>query len=161
MRGFTPAAVSSLREIPGIGINVVLGARTSCDKEVHRMRSSNVRIFKNPADISEIMTGCDIAVTGAGSMVYEIACLGIPAIVVAQADNQKLIADYLERHRLMKFAGDWDGFQNINQEAEKLLSDYGRRKTESERLTKAVNKQGAMAAAKAILEAANEHLGKN
>ena len=161
LRGFTPAAVNALRDMPGISLNVVLGTHTSCDREVGHMKSKNARVHKNPANISEIMASCDIALTGAGSMVYELACLGIPSIVVAQADNQKLIADYLERHMLMKYAGDWDRFQNIRQEAEKLLGDYARRKAESERLAKAVNKQGAMAAAKAILGVAHEHLGRN
>ena len=153
MRGFTPVAVNTLREIPGIGINVVLGARTSCDKDVYRMKNEYVRIYKNPENISKIMASCDIAITGAGSMVYELACLGIPTIIVVQADNQRLVANYLERHKLMKYAGDWDGFRNLRQETEKLLGDFDRRKTESKRLAETVNKQGAMAAAKAILEA--------
>ena len=155
LRGFTPVAVNALREIPGIHINIVLGERTTCDKEVYGMTSKYVRIFKNPAKISEIMASCDMAISGAGSMVYELACLGIPTIVVAQARNQQLIANYLERYKLMKYAGDWDSFLNLRQETEKLLNDFGRRKTEGKRLAETVNIRGAIAAAKAILEAAS------
>ena len=48
----------------------------------------NIEIIKNTRKISDYMLNSDIIFTSAGRTVYEIACLGIPTIVIAQNDRE-------------------------------------------------------------------------
>ena len=158
IRDFTPVAIRELMNVCDCRIHAVLGAHTSCDNETLGLICDTVRVYKNPDRITDIMASCDIAVTGAGSMVYELACFGLPSILVTQADNQELIAEHLDRKGLMKHAGSWkDSCGSLVHEAELLLKDHQRRKRESTHLSQAVNKHGAMAAAKKILETAIDY----
>ena len=45
------------------------------------------------SDLSRIMRAADVAIVAAGSVCWELAYLGIPAIVMVVADNQEPIAD--------------------------------------------------------------------
>lgn len=153
IRNFTAFVIKSLCNIPDIQLTVALGKHTTSDNEALEQKGKNIEILKNPVPLSAVMKRCDIAVTAAGSMVYELAALGLPAIVIPQADNQKLIADHLNKHGLMKALGQWDIVESntLRDEVVNLLNNYPRRKTESEKLTETVNPHGAMKAAMEIL----------
>lgn len=155
-RNFTPYTLRSLLNIQDVNLTVVLGAYTRCDADVLDLVNDNVQVLKNPDNLPFIMMNCDMAITAAGSMVYELAALGLPALVITQAKNQNLIADYLQQNKLMRWIGDYESVstETIQKEAESLLKDAERRKTESVRLVGTVNKNGALNAAHAILEVA-------
>jgi spore coat polysaccharide biosynthesis predicted glycosyltransferase SpsG len=87
-------------------------------------------------------------------MIYELAALGLPTILVAQADNQLLISEYMSRQGLMKYIGDWKYIElnTIKSEVEALLSDYDRRNIESNKLKNTIDRNGAMNAAYEIME---------
>ncbi|MDR2558108.1 MAG: DUF354 domain-containing protein [Oscillospiraceae bacterium] len=153
LRNMTPKVIKALKEIKNIKIFAVLGAYTRNDNEVLALNGENVIVFKNPEFISEIMKKCDVAVTAAGSMTYESACIGLPGIIITQADNQLLIADYMARNGIMFNAGDWKNidFNNLKKETISLLNDFNFRKKTSEKMVLSVNKKGAVNAAKSIL----------
>jgi spore coat polysaccharide biosynthesis predicted glycosyltransferase SpsG len=155
-RGFTPKAVEALRGFGGVALEVVLGAYTDerVDEEVLGMGSELVRVTKAPERISDIMSKCDMAVAAGGVMVYELAALGLPTVTVTQAENQRLSASYLERKGLMRNAGDWSGFdpERLKAEVSALMGDANLRKEASSRLLSAVDKNGAVNAASAILK---------
>lgn len=153
LQNFTPFAVRALQEIPGVCLTVVLGAYTACDTE-DALMNANVEVIKSPPSLCDVMVRCDIAVTAAGSMVYELASLGLPAIVITQADNQNLIAKYLQRNKMMRWVGSWSDAnpELLRQETISLLNDPIRRKTEAQLLTQKVNRNGAVEAAKVILK---------
>jgi len=158
VRNFTPFAVKALQQLPNINLTVVLGDYTECDDAVIALESANVNVLKTPSSIADVMKSCDIAVVSAGSMVYELAALGIPSIIITQADNQYKIAHFLESASLMKWLGDWDAIspESLHVEVENLRNNFVRRKDESDRLSNAVNRKGALNTARAILEVANE-----
>jgi spore coat polysaccharide biosynthesis predicted glycosyltransferase SpsG len=153
IRNMTPYAVKTLREIKDIRLTVVLGSLTSCDSDVFALAGDSVAVHKTPEMISRLMSECDIAVSSAGSMVYELAALGIPTITIVQADNQILIADYLSRNSLMRCVGDWENtnLDELRREVESLLINNERRELESYRLRRIVDRNGALNAARAIL----------
>jgi spore coat polysaccharide biosynthesis predicted glycosyltransferase SpsG len=45
--------------------------------------------------MAPLMSWADIAVTGAGSTCWELACLGVPALSLVIAENQRSIAEEL------------------------------------------------------------------
>jgi len=155
MRNFTPRAIETLSRIPKVKLTAVLGEYTKNDDEVMAFTGDKVKVLKSPDLLSSVMNKCDIAVTGAGSMVYELAALGIPSILISQADNQHKIADYLEGNNLMKWLGSWDSIsmEDLCLESESLLKDFKRRKTEHNSLITTVNRNGALNAANEILDA--------
>ena len=152
-RNMTPKVIHTLKEIDGIHMSVVLGAYTKNDDEVLALSDKHVTVYKKPKSISEIMRKCDIAVTAAGSMVYESAAIGIPSILIVQADNQHRIAEYLARKEIMACAGSWDNidFSKLRNEVAALLKNRTRRHEISKALIGLVDKNGAHNAANAIL----------
>jgi spore coat polysaccharide biosynthesis predicted glycosyltransferase SpsG/RimJ/RimL family protein N-acetyltransferase len=50
-----------------------------------------------PDEMLELIAAADVAVSAAGSTPYELACAGVPAVIVAVADNQRPIAREFER----------------------------------------------------------------
>ena len=158
LRNMTPGVVNVLKGISGIQLHVVLGAYAENGDVVNTLANQNVFVYRNPKSISAIMRDCDVAVTSAGSMVYELAAVGIPAITIVQADNQLLIADYLSRNNLMSCAGKWESvnYKDLANDVSSLLSDYDRRINESKRLLTSVNKNGAVRAAESIVEIAKK-----
>jgi spore coat polysaccharide biosynthesis predicted glycosyltransferase SpsG len=155
LRNMTRKVIDALIEIDGIQLCVVMGPYTKNDKEVFALANENVTIFKAPASISEIMKSCDIAVTAAGSMIYELAAIGLPALTITQADNQLLIAEYMDRNDLMTCVGNWENidFNKLRYEVVSLLSDFSTRKLKSAQLLETVDKNGAINAAQEIIHA--------
>jgi spore coat polysaccharide biosynthesis predicted glycosyltransferase SpsG len=153
LRNFTPVAVQSLSAIPNINLTVVLGAHTQNDAAVFELANENIKVYKTPSSVSDLIHASDIGIMAAGSMVYESAALGLPTLLVNQADNQLKIAEYMHRHKLMKWVGSWSDTKPdiLRSETESLLNDFERRKTESERLKTVVNKDGAKEVVKEIL----------
>ena len=49
-----------------------------------------------PPDVRKIMATCDLAITAAGSSVYELGFLGVPMLLVITAENQRAIAAALD-----------------------------------------------------------------
>ncbi|WP_269747121.1 glycosyltransferase, partial [Elstera litoralis] len=55
----------------------------------------NVTLQVDPEQMAEAMLACDLALGGAGTSAWERCCLGLPALVVVAADNQREWADRL------------------------------------------------------------------
>jgi len=145
LRNMTPLVVYAIKDIPEICLHVVLGSHTSNDEEVLVFSDAgNITIYKTPSSVLSVMCKCDIAISAAGTMVYELACIGLPSILITQADNQTRIADYMKRNELMYYGGDW---KNINLNDLKimvvsLLEDFRLRDMMSQKLVDAFDKNG-------------------
>lgn len=89
-------------------------------------------------NMSDLMIEADIAINGGGSTCYELACLGVPNIILVLADNQRENAQELHDRQISMNLGD---FKNVspediksliedligNVERRKLLSSNGKR----------------------------------
>ena len=153
LRNITPKVVRALKEIAGVHLSVVLGPYTNNDQEVNALAGENTTIYKAPERISAVMQACDIAVTAAGSMIYELAAIGLPTIAITQADNQLIGAAYITRHNLVNCIGSWENvdYEQLKQETNNLLQDYAKRKAQAAKLLATVDKNGAVNAAKEII----------
>jgi spore coat polysaccharide biosynthesis predicted glycosyltransferase SpsG len=154
LQNMTPRVISALQDIEGVSVNAVLGGLTKNDEEVYALAKENVAIRKTPKSMPDIITRCDIAVTSSGTMTYELAALGIPAITIAQAENQFLLTEYMSRNKLVTSAGDWLSvdFDSLKSEAMKLLGNYERRKSESAKLVETVDRNGVVNAVETIIK---------
>jgi UDP-2,4-diacetamido-2,4,6-trideoxy-beta-L-altropyranose hydrolase len=79
---------------PQILIRVILGpANPWCDEITTLVSGSrNIEIHVDPGNFTQMMAETDVAITAGGSTCWELAYLGIPAIVVVAAENQEAIA---------------------------------------------------------------------
>jgi UDP-2,4-diacetamido-2,4,6-trideoxy-beta-L-altropyranose hydrolase len=80
-------------------IQVVAGAGNPHFPELEETAraSRNIRVCSNVRDMPALMAWADIAVTGAGSTCWETAFMGLPSLTIILAENQKRIAEGLER----------------------------------------------------------------
>lgn len=76
----------------GATITIVMGKdapwRTQVEKALSELRWP-ARVLTGVSDMAELMAGCDLAITAAGSTVWELCCIGVPMITVVTAENQR------------------------------------------------------------------------
>lgn len=93
-------AVAMLAE-PAVRVRVVVGPsnprRAMLTK---RWADPRIEVLAPVEDMAPIMKWADLAVTGAGGTVYELACLGVPMLVAAIAEYQRDLAAALHREGL-------------------------------------------------------------
>ncbi|WP_321338268.1 UDP-2,4-diacetamido-2,4,6-trideoxy-beta-L-altropyranose hydrolase [uncultured Cohaesibacter sp.] len=104
----TSAVLSCLKTYPlapEARITVVMGSHAPWLEAVERMSAkmpvkADIRV--NVEDMAHLMTESDLSIGAAGSSAWERCCLGLPSIIVVQAENQIGVAKALEKHRCAK-----------------------------------------------------------
>lgn len=78
-------------EKTGLTWHIVCGPYQPDTKELEELaaKSGMLQIHKNMTDLSELMENCDIAVSAAGSTLYELCSIGVPTVGFYFAENQR------------------------------------------------------------------------
>lgn len=94
---------------PDCVFHVVCGKYNAHRSELMRLaeQHTNLRVEYDVSDMCTLERNCDIAISAAGSTMYELASLGVPAITYFFADNQRLVAEAFARQAGMCNAGDY------------------------------------------------------
>lgn len=83
----TGRIVSALLDMPQkLHLKVVIGPAFSFDDildKIGKQGHSNVEIIREADDLSAVMTESHIAITALGTTIYELACMGVPSIIIA------------------------------------------------------------------------------
>ncbi len=82
-------AQASHRDFPDIHFDFILGA--GYDNSVHKITTlpnMNINVVQDVKRISDYLSKADLAFTSQGRTVYELACMGVPAIVLAQNERE-------------------------------------------------------------------------
>jgi len=90
----TASVLRELVMLPGLHLDVVLGSFYPHPDPLTGMENLNpgrVQVYKGLDNLLDLARCTDLAVTAAGSTVWELACLGIPMVVVGTADNQEAV----------------------------------------------------------------------
>jgi UDP-2,4-diacetamido-2,4,6-trideoxy-beta-L-altropyranose hydrolase len=88
-----------------IHVDVVLGAHALHLSKIKRQLKAlnySVQLHVATNQMSALMCKADLAIGAAGTTTWERCCLGLPAIVVELADNQKMILRQLSRQGAIK-----------------------------------------------------------
>lgn len=81
-------------------IDVVLGAGAPHLENVREkclLMGEKVKLHISPPNMAELMIKADLAISTAGSSSWERCCIGLPALMMIAADNQRNIASELSR----------------------------------------------------------------
>lgn len=89
---YTALAIQSLAEIGAtdLQVDVVIGAQHPCRDSIQascRLRGFACHV--QTGHMAELMGAADLSIGAGGSAVWERCCLGLPALVIGTADNQR------------------------------------------------------------------------
>lgn len=91
-------------------------------------KTSNLILYYEVKDMSEIMLKCDIAISAGGTTLAELCALGMPSVCFAIADNQLKGIEAYRKAKVMLSAGDVRtgveaAVDNILQKLDNLIKD--------------------------------------
>jgi UDP-2,4-diacetamido-2,4,6-trideoxy-beta-L-altropyranose hydrolase len=94
----TSTVIEALRPLSGIETTVVVGGSNPHFESVQRaMSQRSGRVLNGADNMPELMARADAAIAGAGTTCWEMCLLQLPMALIDLADNQKPIANALER----------------------------------------------------------------
>lgn len=136
-------------EIKSLTYHVISGAFNVNHEELQKLadRHPNVFLYRNVANMAELMEKCDIAVTAGGSTMYELCAVGVPIISFSFVDNQEKTVETFVEKGLVCYGGNY--LKEKNQmsariaEAIRYLKESGRRQAYSQREKSLVDGAGA------------------
>ncbi len=136
-----------------IHFHFVVGALNPRIERIKNMVRDNISLHINEQNMSGLMQKCDVAISAAGTTLYELCAAGIPTITYILADNQIIVAKEFERQGVMISAGDCRGDDKFISRVEcylkALCNDVELRKNLSIKMQTLVDGNGA----KRIVEA--------
>ena len=90
-------------------ITIVLGPSYSYSKDIEKMveKNHNFEIVSNSNNMAELFSKQDLVIASSGITVYELACLGIPCILIPSDKYQNETAIEMEKNGFGKNYGLW------------------------------------------------------
>ena len=117
------------------------------DIKVLAKDKKNIVLHINEKHMSDLMRNCDIAVSAAGTTLYELCATGIPTITYTLANNQLVAAEQFGKQGIMLSSGDCredEGFiGRVKTNIEKLTGDIELRRGLSIKMQHLVDGNGA------------------
>ena len=139
---------------PGDVTGRLVGALAALDADVEVIvgpsyRSSTegspMAVIRDPADLVDRIAGADLVLLGAGTMKFDAACLGRPAILLAVADDQLPVGPAFAATGAARFLGDGRTIEpeRVVREISELLRDHAAREQLGARAAEVVDGEGA------------------
>ncbi|MFC2027888.1 UDP-2,4-diacetamido-2,4,6-trideoxy-beta-L-altropyranose hydrolase [Chloroflexota bacterium] len=155
----TLKVVRALQEMDTLTFEAVVVVGTS-NPHIHEIetlvRESRVpiQLIQDADDMAELMAWADVAITSAGTTTWELAFMGLPALVIATAENQTDVAVEAERLGAAQNLGWYYGLSEfeISEALRVLFLDSQRRQMMSKQGRTAVDGHGAGRVCSALAE---------
>lgn len=144
--------VRSAGSVPAWSLEVIVGAGHAVGDRGDA--PVGFSIVRDPADLPERLAAADLAIVAAGTMKFEVACLGRPAILVAVADDQLPVGPAFAATGAADWLGDGRELDPVRlaDAVTELIGDPARREAMGRVGAAVVDGLGADRLAKAILE---------
>ena len=140
-------------------IHLLAGRFYRISERVQRyVEDGSVIIHQNVSNVAEIMGSCDVAITPAGTTLFELCAVGVPSVSYVFADNMEPDALYFAKDGLVPYAGDFRDDErtvliNIMTQLLKFSEmDTAERLEIGNRMKSIIDGQGADRIAEAILD---------
>ena len=138
-----------------VHFHFVVGALNPRLDKIKSLIKPDMILHVNEQNMSGLMKKCDIAISAAGSTLYELCACGTPTITYTLADNQVLAAEEFDHQGLMLNAGDCRNnalfIENIEYNLKKLILSTEKRMEISKRMQSLVDGNGAFKIVEAML----------
>lgn len=140
---------------------VVIGALHPRGEEIELFSMDyehpRIKVYRLCKDVAELMAKCDAAVSAAGTMLFELAAMGVPAVFFETADNQRYDREFFGEEERMLYAGDIRQDREkcltaVCENLKKLLADRELRERMRETLLKVTDGHGAERIAEEIVK---------
>lgn len=152
-------SVLAEKELCDLQYHVVSGAfnQNLPKLEALQKKHPNIHIHQNVTKMSELMKGCDVAITAGGSTMYELSAIGVPIICFSFVDNQEKIVETFVQKELVCFGGNYLTEQeklmtNVSDALKLLVKCKELRDTYSEKTRSLIDGQGARRLADALYD---------
>lgn len=91
-------------------VHVVCGKFSESREELLEMaqQKKNIIVHTDVKEMWELMAKCDLAISAAGTTLYELCAIGVPTICFSFADNQILPGTAFAKYTPMYYAGDYE-----------------------------------------------------
>lgn len=114
---------------------------------VSKTGSRNILLYQNVTEMAKLMQTCDLAISAAGSTLYELCVTQTPTITYTFADNQIANAEKFKVDRIMEYAGDFrfngpEMLDYIVDTVKTLMPDVNTRGVMAERMRNIVDGKG-------------------
>ncbi|MDE7198671.1 MAG: UDP-2,4-diacetamido-2,4,6-trideoxy-beta-L-altropyranose hydrolase [Lachnospiraceae bacterium] len=140
-----------------VTFHTVVGEFHPRGKELETFAESHpqVKVYRPCRDVAGLMMRCDAAVSAAGTMLFELAAMGVPAVFFQAADNQRYDREFFGEEERMLYAGDVrqdrEGcLTEICENLKKLIADAALRGRMREALSRVTDGRGAARIAEEI-----------
>lgn len=141
-----------------IVFHVIVGNFNRNVKELESLahRHPNILLHYRVNNMAELMRRCMAAVSAAGTMLFELSAMQIPAVFFVSADNQRYDSEFFAQNERMMFAGDIrkdrdSCLENICSQLKMILRDVEMQDRMKRLLHEVTDGKGAMRIADEIL----------
>lgn len=147
-KGITLKVAEAIEEIKlDIEVLIILGRGFRLKDELFNITQSSYRKFTILCDeknIFEHMLWADLAITSAGVTMFELACCGVPTIVIPyNEDQEKNTYQFLERNLIINLGmSDYVTQKEISKVVNSIIDNYETRERMSRESQKFVDGQG-------------------
>ena len=138
--------------------HLVLGAMNRDIVQLEQIAKdfSFIKLHRQVTDMCSLMLQCDVAISAAGTTLYELCACGLPTVTYILADNQIQGAQMFQKAGLMPCAGDIREdacfLERLFELLNSLADDFAQRQRIAEQMQGAVDGRGAARLAEAILK---------
>jgi UDP-2,4-diacetamido-2,4,6-trideoxy-beta-L-altropyranose hydrolase len=159
--GFIPKIVGALAGTEkDCLINVVIGPAFKHPRELKEAIDKSKKAFNiihNATNMCELMQQADLAITAGGNTMFELACVGVPAIVLCGEEFEEETAERMEKYGIVENLGFGGRVspEKISERVRLLMDDKDRRAEMSRRGQALIDGRGA----ERIVKLIKEHLG--
>lgn len=152
--------VTSLRKKLDCNIHVVCGPFNIYKEELRALAKgeSGVYVHENVKEMWLLMQQCDLAISAAGSTMYELSVAGLPVVTFSFVENQRKIAEGFDREGAGISVGHYqpeteeEFMERLIYCVNTLVNDKKMREELSDRAVALVDGKGAGRIAKAVIE---------
>jgi UDP-2,4-diacetamido-2,4,6-trideoxy-beta-L-altropyranose hydrolase len=135
---------------------LVIGGHNRQAESLRRqaVHSDWLEIYENVENMAELMASCQLAVSSAGSTLWELCAMGLPRLVSAIAPNQRALASAASAHGAAIDLGEVEQLfaASVVADFERLIDDQEARHTQIQAGRRLVDGQGALRVAAAWKE---------
>lgn len=157
---FTRDLITEAIKEKNLMFHVVLGMMNLDKSQIEEMaeKAENIVIHENVKRMDELMLSCDIAISAAGSTLYELCATQTPCVTYVLADNQIPAAREFDSKGIIKNCGDIRKSGNIGlaqdtiREIKRLSEDAFERSRVSKCMKTVVDGLGAKRIVEEVLE---------